>query len=421
MTTARPRADRARRSVLARTILTVAVAVVAFSGCACERPKRVPAMGTAVPLVRVRLGTDVEAVAVAVKGPWQLVGGSGEIASGKDLDWTRVSVEKGAIVFGSVATIKGPAELVGTSDDPVRVAQTVDKQSRGRRYRGRLRLAPVGPAALRLVNVLPMEAYLAGVLACELPGSWHVEAFKAQCIAARTYALISRNTRTRYDFDVYDSTSSQVYGGMDRETAKTWEAVSATRGVVAAYGDAAGKPVLLRTYYSSTCGGETASAGSAFGGGTPVPLAGGVACTYCGRSPKYRWPEVVLTKRQVGDALRRSGSASLVKLGDIQRVEVAERTSRDGRAQRIRVVDAAGQSVLLRAGYWRILMGAGKVPSTWFEIEDRGDRIALTGGRGYGHGVGMCQWGAGYLAAHGKTGEEIIRYYYPKVDLVKAY
>ena len=59
--------------------------------------------------------------------------------------------------------------------------------------------------------------------------------------------------------------------------------------------------------------------------------------------------------------------------------------------------------------------------STWFDVEDQGDRIVLTHGRGFGHGVGMCQWGAEYLARHGKTGEEILRYYYPKVELVRAY
>jgi stage II sporulation protein D len=68
-----------------------------------------------------------------------------------------------------------------------------------------------------------------------------------------------------------------------------------------------------------------------------------------------------------------------------------------------------------------MLMGPKRVRSTWFDIQDAGDRILLKNGRGDGHGVGLCQWGAEYLAEHGKTAEEILRYYYPGVELVKAY
>ena len=427
MTKPATRAVHGAGARMARMVLMASVAVVSFSGCSCERPRRAARMGAEVPRVRVKLGRDTQSVAVAVKGPWRLVGREGEIASGKSLDWTQVTIwghtisTSGNIVFGHLATVNGPVELSGADDGPVRVSQTVGGKARRRRYRGTLRISPTEGGAIRLINVLPMEAYLAGVLANELYPSWHVEAYKAQCIAARTYALMQRNARRRYDFDVYDSTLSQVYGGVGTETDKTWEAVEATWGVAATYRAAGGKRALLKTYYHSTCGGDTVAAGGVFGGSTPAPLAGGTKCTYCRKSPKYRWAPVVLTKRHVTDALQRSGSASLTQLGPVWRVEVAARTGTGGRAERIRIVDTAGKSVLLRAGYWRILVGASKVPSTWFDIEDRGDRIALTGGRGYGHGVGLCQWGAQYLAAHGKRGEEIVRYYYPGVELAKAY
>ena len=92
-----------------------------------------------------------------------------------------------------------------------------------------------------------------------------------------------------------------------------------------------------------------------------------------------------------------------------------------GRAAAIRIVDAAGVSVLIDANFWRGVMGPGRVLSTWFDIEDRGDSIALVNGRGWGHGVGLCQWGAEFLAERGKTGEEILRYYYPKIELMRAY
>lgn len=421
MRTGRARTAGRMGAWVARMVFMAGITVASLSGCSCERPRRAPRMGADVPLIRARLGRDTQSVAVAVKGPWRLVGGEGEIASGKELDWTKVTIRNRDIVFGQVAAITGPVELLGKDGDPVHVSQTVGPKARRRSYRGTLRILPAGPGAMRLVNILPMEAYLAGVLPGEVLRSWRAETYKAQAIAARTYALMARNARSRYDFDVYDSTLSQVYGGAGAETDKSWEAVRATWGVVTTYRAAGGKRALLKTYYHSTCGGETAGAGSVFGGPTSPPLAGGVKCTYCRKSPKYRWPEVVLTKRYITDVLQRSGSAGLARLGPVRRVEVAKRTGSGGRIERIRIVDASGQSVLVRAGYWRVLVGAGKVPSTWFDIADRGDRIALTGGRGYGHGVGLCQWGAEYLASRGKTGEEIVRYYYPGVELVRAY
>lgn len=408
-------------TLLARTALVLAGAAMALSGCACEGPGRGLRAGPEVPLIRVKLGDDAPSVSVAVTGPWAMTGGGGEVAAGEKLDWTDVTARGGQVIVGSVATVPGAVDVRGRKEASVWVAQTVGGKRRERCYRGAVRIAPTAEGTLRIINTLPMEPYVAGVVANELLKSWHVEAYKAQAIAARTYALMSRNARLHRDFDVYDSTSSQVYGGAGTETATGWRAVEATWGIVAATSDASGKPVLLRTYYHSTCGGDTVPAGDVLGGQTPPPLAGGTKCTYCRNSPKYHWPEVVLTKQDVADVLRRSGLKEFAALPGVARVEVAERFGEGGRARKIRIVDTAGAAFLVHANRWRILVGAGKVPSTWFDIEDRSDRIALTNGRGYGHGVGLCQWGAEYLARNGKTGEEILRYYYPKVELIRAY
>jgi len=370
-----------------------------------------------VPCVRVKIGEDAAAISVAVNGPWRLVGEGGDLADGDRLDWSRVSAAGENLVVGSLATADGPVEIHAEGVDPVYVSMP-GRSRRG--YRGYVRLKPVR-GKVRVVNVVSMEAYLAGVVARELYRTWHIEAFKAQTIAARTYALRRRNRHQRYGFDLYDTPMSQVYGGVDAETPKAWEAVRATRGVVATY-ESGGRQVLLPTYYHSACGGDTVPAGTVFGGATPPPLRGGTGCTYCRESSLYRWKKVpVLTKADITAAVRRRGSGVLRNIGNVVRVEVAERTGDGGRARRLRLVDDAGRSVLVRASDWRIWVGASKVPSTWFWIEDRGDAIALTGGRGFGHGVGMCQWGAEFLATHGQTGEQILRYYYPGVELEKAY
>jgi len=403
--------------LLAVSMLTAGVAVLAFSGCSCEKPRQ-PWMAEEVPRIRVKIGDDAAAVSVAVNGPWRLAGAEGNIAGGDRLGWTRTRADGRNIVVGAIATVDGPVELHAPNADPVSVGVPGRKP---RRYRGYLRIQPTQNGQVRVVNVVPMEAYLAGVVAKELYRTWHLEAYKAQAVAARTYALMQHNRRRACGFDLYDTPTSQVYGGVDAETKKAWQAVRATRGVVATY-ESGGRPVLLPTYYHSTCGGDTVPAGTVFGGPTPPPLRGGTGCTYCRGAPRYRWKkEVVLSKEAITSAVRRSGARALGDLEPIVRVEVAERTGAGGRARRIRLVDAAGRSVLVRASDWRIWVGAGKVPSTWFWMEDRGDAVALVRGRGFGHGVGMCQWGAQFLAAHGQTGEQILRYYYPGVDLVRAY
>jgi len=401
--------------------ITGAVAL-GLGGCAPEGPPvRAPRIGKEVPFVRVHLGDDAPSVMVAVHGPWRLTADSGEVGKGARLDWTTVALKDEQIVFGDSPPVVGAVELTGEHDGTIWVRQTVGGASRERGYRGSVRLAPGAGGTVRVVNTLPLEAYVAGVVANELKKAWNVEAYKAQAIAARTYALQERNTHSRYDADVSDSPSSQVYGGCMTETKTAWEALERTWGIVGTYRGAEGKPTLLRMYYSSTCGGMTASAADAFGGTAPPPLFGGVSCIWCSQSPKYRWPDVVLTKQEIADGLHRSIDPELASLGPVDKVEVAERTGANMRATVIRVVGRSGKSVLIRAGNWRLLVGAGKVPSTWFDIEDAGDHIILKNGHGFGHGVGLCQWGAEYLAERGKTGEEILRYYYPGVELVRAY
>ena len=367
--------------------------------------------------IRVKIGKDAPAVSVAVAGPWRLAGADGDLAHGARLDWTGVRAAGGGLAVGGIATVNGPVELHATGESLV----TVEVPGRGpRRYRGYLRLEPVR-GVVRVVNVVPMEAYLSGVVAKEMYRTWHLEALKAQAVAARTYALRHRNRRRRYGFDLYDTQRSQVYGGVEAETPKAWKAVRATAGIVATY-EADGRRLLLPTFYHSTCGGDTVPSGTVFGGSTPAPLRGGTGCTYCRESSRYRWKSpVVLTKAHITAAIRRNGSGVLRTLSNVARIEVAERTGTDGRAKRIRLVDETGRRVLVRASDWRIWVGASKVPSTWFWIEDHGDRIALVRGRGFGHGVGMCQFGAQFLATHGQTGEQILRYYYPGTELVRAY
>jgi stage II sporulation protein D len=127
----------------------------------------------------------------------------------------------------------------------------------GARYRGALSVRRQS-GRLAAVNIAGLEQYIRGVVAWEMPASWHVEALKAQAVIARTYGLVSRKKGTW--FDVYDDTRSQVYGGMRAEHPRTNAAVRATRGQVVRSGGA-----LAWTFYHSTSGGKTAARADEWG------------------------------------------------------------------------------------------------------------------------------------------------------------
>jgi stage II sporulation protein D len=131
----------------------------------------------------------------------------------------------------------------------------------GRQYRGKLEMAVHG-GALRVVNFAPLESYLEGVVANEMPHTWPLEALKAQAVAARTYALA--NLVKGKPYDLYSDVRSQVYAGVAGEQPRTSEAVRATAGEVVLYDGR-----LATTYYFSTSGGRTASAEDVFGSAVP--------------------------------------------------------------------------------------------------------------------------------------------------------
>ncbi len=176
----------------------------------------------------------------------------------------------------------------------------------GVQYRGSFELAVQGNF-IRVVNVAPLDSYLSGVVANEMPHTWPIEALKAQAVAARSYALA--NVVKGKPFDLYSDVRSQVYRGVAAEKPQTTEAVRATAGQVVLY---AGK--LATTFYFSTSGGKTASAADVFG--TPVPyllsrpgpVGQGVAASHVGPLPLRR-PHPPGEARGRRSRSRRSGRA----------------------------------------------------------------------------------------------------------------
>jgi stage II sporulation protein D len=213
-----------------------------------------------------------------------------------------------------------------------------------RPYRGQITVDVVD-GKLRAVNVVGLEQYLYGVVPSEMPSSWATEALKAQAVAARSYAMATRQIGAPYD--VFDDTRSQMYLGLSHEDPATNAAVDATKGQVLYY---AGK--VATTFFSSTSGGETESAANWTG--TSIPYLVSVPDPYDTLSPYHDWGPVAVTGKAVVSALKLPGPITDVK------------TTRNP-SGRVATVDLFAQATDLPVAATK-LRGALGLRSTWFTV-----------------------------------------------------
>ena len=285
--------------------------------------------------------------------------------------------------------------------------------------RGALRLAPAGQTGLRVINALDMESYLAGVLAKELYHEWLPETYAALAIAARSFALYHmRHPDGPRDYDVGSDQAWQVYGGLSAETETAWNAVRATHGVVLAWGPE-GRERLIMAQYSACCGGRVNSADVIRKAERIGPLLGGQACDDCRGCPYYRWGPVRITTDRLRRALRTAYPGK--ETGPIRAIRCTERTDY-GRAVWLDVVGRK-LTVHIRAEDLRLALLRDGVPlhSMNCRIRLRDNGVEFYDGRGFGHGVGLCQWGAEGKAKQGWTAQQILQFYYPGARFMRAY
>lgn len=375
--------------------------------------------------IRVQLAEDIERFDLAVDGPCEVYA-----VEDPDLPMRLTGLEPRTIVLsgGQPPGFEmlgrrwtGAVEIVPHEAASLRLRLRASDPFVA--YRGTLRVNLDGQGRLELVNRLDLEEYLRGVVPSEMPGTFHPEALRAQAIAARTYALFQRNTvGMRRTWDVRADQSSQVYRGLSAqaEAPEAVRAVDATRGVVCTWNSPLGRRIFC-TYYSSTCGGRTVSAAAIRGGDVPAPLAGGVPCEYCANSRWYRWEPQTISKATITANLR-TRFPPVREIGPVEQVEPLDETGA-GRPTAIRITDAEGGTVTLRAEEFRLGVDpTGRVlRSTDFQVRCEERSITFYDGRGWGHGVGLCQYGAEGMARSGKSAAAILAYYYPGSQLALAY
>lgn len=268
---------------------------------------------------------------------------------------------------------------------------------KSKRYSGALEARREDGAWL-YVNHVPMDEYLTSVVSHEMSPSWHREALKAQAVVARTYLLQRMKERAKKSYDVDTTTNFQVYGGLKKDDQGARNAVAETHNEVLFHGDK-----LAETFFHSSCGGTLASAEEVWG--KAVPYLTVHNSPYCSTAPVYKW-SVKIPFSEISRRLAARG---------VKNVTVSERSS-SKRVKTLSIATASGTQKI-RADKFRTALGAIKVKSTFFGVAKQGDAIVLTG-RGFGHGVGMCQWGA-KIQADEKSMKyrSILDHYFPGTSL----
>lgn len=268
-------------------------------------------------------------------------------------------------------------------------------------YRGKFRLMR-NNNQINVINIVSLEEYLYGVVPREVPQHWPMEALKAQAIAARTYALSRMEVRANRTFDMVATQSDQVYGGIDSERERTTQAVNATRGIIIVYD---GEPIT--SYYHSNSGGMTEDSLAAFGFRRSYLRS--INDPHSRNTPGYQW-----SLRMTGAEIRRRLQNEGYDIGQINSITISE-TTPTGRAEQIKIFHSRGvREFSARDFRWHL--DSRMLRSTMFSIRKRGNSYYFNG-KGFGHGVGLSQWGAYNMAQKGKSHKDILAYYYRGTEL----
>ncbi len=352
-------------------------------------------------IVRVAIVRDSRELVLAINGAYRLrdMSNGHVIAHGLRLAESKVRLlDRGILIGLDVYPVK--SVVIEPAKD---ASITIDD----RPFRGEVTIIRTPDNRITAVNNIDVEDYIKGVLYHEVYHHWPMEALKAQAVAARTYALYSINPSGK-DYDVTNDIYSQVYGGRDSERYRTDLAVDRTRGEILTYNGQ-----IIPAYFHATCGGMTEDARELWNVPDIPPLRG-VPCPFCKNSPHMHWKENFRLK-DIQDILNRHG----YKIGTIKDISIVDR-DRSERINYLKITPTQGPELLIKGKDFREVMGPNVVKSNDYEIVMKGYYADLIG-KGWGHGVGMCQWGALGMAQQQFTYQQILAYYYPRSELINYY
>lgn len=313
-----------------------------------------------------------------------------------------------------------------------------------KQYREKLVIHPVkdgvGGWECEVVNHVNLEKYLDGLVNAEFSAKWKPTAVDAQVIAARTYAynrmMTTRSKKWDTHYDLDSTIKDQVYDGSLKEDYRASKSADRTRGLIL---KASSKDVLpLKAYYHSTCGGQTELPEDVWGKKEPG-FKKRVKCDNCQDSPTAHW-DIPVQAREIIESLEKAvryptptearelaewpkGWKSALYSSVLTGIEV-QQVSRSNHASKVRLdfKNLEGPwSTTISATLFRAWVGTTRVKSTAFQVFPSPEGFWIVRGRGYGHGVGLCQYGAKTLGERGKSTQDILKTYYPDALLTRAW
>ena len=407
-------------AALGATLLMVLLLV---AGCVPRRESRDVAATRGIPVVRVALGSRLAGVPLGATRAWILEDARGETVvrwTGAGSGWR---VERRGTELRALND-RGDATPWSDGSFTLRAERGALVEFNSRRYRGELRVIAT-EAGLTVINLLPLEEYLRGVVPLEIGPRDRADhaAVEAQAVAARSFTVTRMRGARTAAYDLVASTADQVYGGVVAERQESDAAIRATAGLVLLYGGA-----VVDAPFHSTCGGETAAAEEVWSSaGQPhlkrvsdrIPGAGRY---YCDIAPRFYWERSLSGDELDAVAARYLDAYARVPAsgpGAVRSVRIAGRTP-SGRVAALELRTVAGEFTLRGNDARSVLrtLAGELLPSSYFSVATEagpGGRIArlVVRGNGFGHGVGMCQWGAVGRARAGQSARSILRVYYP--------
>ncbi len=349
-------------------------------------------------IVRVAILNDIDNVKITVKKGYTIF----------DLKKKEALIDTDEMFEGQVLVDPLGLKVGDTiiSSDHIRIASKKDAGVRvmNRKLRGSVDIYKDKNNHLLVVNNVDLQSYIKGVMLHEVSHYWSMEALKAQAVCVRSYAIYQMKANKDKAFDVTSDIYSQVYGGVNSERYRTNVAVDKTQGLIITY-----RNKIFPSYFHATCAGKTESVSELWKQDLP-PLKG-VVCPYCRFSPHYYWKKNFRLKN-IQDKLNEKG----YNLGLIKDISVVERDNSD-RIRTLSIKMRNDQSVTISGKDFRDIIGPNVIRSNNYLVVMQGYYMNLLG-KGWGHGVGLCQWGAKQMSDEGRRFDEILKFYYPGIEIV---
>ena len=299
----------------------------------------------------------------------------------------------GNIIINNKFKLKNSAFIY--SSDPIQLKKFA--------YDGAIRII-ASKNGYQIINYIKTEKYLEGVINAEINSNWPVEAVKTQAVIARTYALHHYIQRRNSKWHISDTESDQVYKGDTVSDERAYQSVLQTEGQIIK-----NEHGIIEAFYHSNSGGHTEDTVNIWHGKTSFIKAS--PTEYGQTDPNYNW-KYKISKSRFAKVLNRKG----FRVGNIKKMVVSQRFD-SGRVKGLEIFHSKENKILRIKGVQLLrVLGNRKIRSLLFSININKDNI-LFQGKGFGHGVGLCQWCAKEMATFGQMYDEIINYFYHDVEI----